>query len=132
MRPILYIAMFCFLMGPTWLWAQKDEGGFFSRMGHADGVYEQTVHFSAEPDELDYWNDQRAFEQALLSQKPEAFRHYLDAKHEVYAAHRPLCGSTCKHGDYYWLQASYYIQFGPDAAAEYTSAGGIVPTATKQ
>ncbi len=134
MRRIVYITLLVALMGPSWGWAQKDEGSFFSNMGHSDGVYEQVVRFSAEQDELDYWKDQRAFEQALLRQKPDAFRFYLEAKHNVYAAHRPLCDTTCDHGDYYLLQASYYIQFGPDKLEAYTSAGkeGSLPVAKRQ
>ena len=48
---------------------------------------------------------------------------YLKAKHDVYAAHHALCSAACRHGDYYWLQASYYIQFGPESTPEYTNLG---------
>lgn len=134
MRRIVYITLLVALMGQTLAWAQKDAGSFFSNMGHSDGVSEQLVHFSAEQDELDYWNDQRAFEQALLRQKPDAFGLYMEAKHNVYAAHQPLCDAQCDHGDYYWLQASYYIQFGPDKLDAYTSAGkeGSLPVGKRQ
>lgn len=125
-----YILLLCCLMSFGWMRAQKDQLSFFSGMGQADGVYEQAVLFSTEQDELDYWKDQRAFELALLRQNPGAYRIYLEAKHQVYAAHRHLCGPTCKHGDYYWLQASFYIQFGPESLRVYTSAGAAVPLPT--
>lgn len=127
MRLIPHISLLCILLAPASGLAQKDELSFFSKMGNSDGLYEQAVRFSAEQDELDYWSDQRAFEVALFGQKPAAYRHYVQAKHAVYAAHRPLCDATCKHGDYYWLQASYYTQFGPGTLEEFTNAVIALP-----
>lgn len=132
MHLISHIFLLGLLMAPALGRAQKEAHSFFTKMGNSDGLYEQGVRFSAEQDELDYWNDQRAFEKALLRQKPEAYRDYLLAKQAVYAAHRTLCDLTCKHGDYYWLQAAFYIQFGPENQGEFTSADGALPTSKRQ
>jgi len=103
-------------------------------MGHVDGVYEQEVRFTSDRDELDYWKDQRAYEYALLREAHEGYQSYLKAKQEVYVAHRALCNPSCSHGDYYWLQASYYIQFGPESIPQYTDLGrtGLLSASFRQ
>ena len=123
MRPIFLIVLSCGLLGTGLLRGQEDKAAFYARMGLVDGLYEQEVRFDSEKDELDFWKDQRAFEYTLLRKEPEGYQNYLKAKHDVYAAHGALCGPDCKHGDYYWLQASYYVQFGPESIPQYTDLG---------
>lgn len=123
MRRLILILLGSGLLGPCLLQGQEDKTAFYARMGHADGLYEQEVRFATDKDEVDYWKDQRAYEYALLQGEPEGYLSYLKAKHEVYAAHHALCSPACRHGDYYWLQASYYIQFGPESTPQYTHLG---------
>lgn len=134
MRRIFLILLGSGLLGPGLLQGQEETNAFYARMGHADGLYEQEVRFATDQDELDYWKDQRAYEYALLQGEPEGYQSYLKAKHEVYAAHHALCSSSCKHGDYYWLQASYYIQFGPESTPQYTHQGrtGLLSASFRQ
>lgn len=122
------------LLGPGLLRGQEEKTAFYARMGHTDGLYEQEMRFAGDQDELDYWKDQRTFEYTLLREEPEGYRSYLKAKHSVYAAHSALCGPDCKHGDYYWLQASYYVQFGPESIPQYTNLGrtGLLSASFKQ
>ncbi|MDG1571224.1 hypothetical protein OZ410_02780 [Robiginitalea sp. M366] len=112
MPRICCFLLFCALTGPGLLYAQKDETSFYTRMGQADGLFEQRMRFTDAQDEWDYWKDQRAFEKSLEGQKPRAHRIYIRAKRGVYASHH--CLPACNHGDYYWLQASYYAQMTGD------------------
>lgn len=123
MRLTPYMLLLLLLGGQAVLRAQQTPSDFYARMGKSDGLYEQSLNFDQESDELDYWRDQRFFERKLYQENPVAYRGYLQAKREVYLAHRPLCGSSCQHGDYYWLQSAYYAQFGPDTLPEYSVNG---------
>lgn len=123
MQRTVLISLVCGLLIPGLLTGQQQGADFYAYMGHSDGLYEQGVRFASEQDELDYWKDQRAYESALRQGEPEGYRSYMKAKHDVYSAHRALCSPDCQHGDYFWLQASFYIQFGPQFTAEYTNPG---------
>lgn len=76
-----------------------------------DAEYEQELVFSSQTDEQDFWNDQRAFEQALFHKHPDSYRVYLYGKHVAYLNHGESCSEACGHGDYYFRQASFYSQF---------------------
>lgn len=120
MKPgILLLSLLCALLATTTGWAQKDQDSFFRQMGLTDGRFEQRMQFVDAQDEMDYWKDQRTFEQSLQGQKPEAYRSYILAKREVYSEHRSHCHPKCPHGNYYWLQASYYAQFGSEVTPRF-------------
>ncbi|SFR34571.1 hypothetical protein SAMN04490243_0852 [Robiginitalea myxolifaciens] len=84
---------------------------FYFRQGQNDATLEQTLVFSSEQDELDYWKDQRAYERALLDKDIQEFTTYILAKQLVYSAHKHSSTKACAHGDYFHLRASYYAQF---------------------
>lgn len=77
----------------------------------ADAAYEQELRFSSLADEVDFWNDQRAFEQALFQRHPEFYEVYLYGKHIAYQEHLEDCSVQCGHGDYFQRQASFYSQY---------------------
>ncbi len=76
-----------------------------------DAEHEQGLVFSSQSDEHDFWNDQRAFEQALFYKHPDYYRIYLYGKHVAYLNHLETCTQECGHGDYFFRQASFYSQF---------------------
>ena len=87
-----------------------EEHRYFER-ALEDASYEQELRFSSQADELDFWNDQRAFEQALFKRHPEFYQAYLYGKHLAYQEHREDCSAQCGHGDYFQRQASFYSQY---------------------
>lgn len=98
------------------LWAQVPSSaaaqtGAYAALATRDAEYEHQLVFSNSVDEADYWNDQRVFEQKLLEQNPAFYRRYLQSKKKSYSKHRENCGSQCIHGDYYYRQASFYLQY---------------------
>ena len=76
-----------------------------------DAEHEHALVFSKTGDEADYWNDQRIFEQQILKRNPAHYRSYLQGKRKSYLKHGETCSSGCKHGDYYYRQASFYLQY---------------------
>ncbi|WP_445383312.1 hypothetical protein [Robiginitalea sp. IMCC43444] len=97
------------------LLSQRDDFHFFDNQGQHDALYEQQITFGGETEELDFWRDQRSYESELYAKRPAAYKIYLLAKGKAYSAHQLQCNAACEHGDYYYLQASYYLQFGTDA-----------------
>lgn len=92
-------------------------GSFFAQQALEDAVFEQLQVFEFEKDESDFWQDQRAYERQLYQVNPSAFGEYVIAKRNAYRAHQPLCDQSCGHGDYYYLQLAYYMQFGDSEGA---------------
>jgi hypothetical protein len=78
-----------------------------------DAAIEHRLRFAQPADEVDYWNDQRAFEQRLYEQYPDHYRLYLAGKKLAYQRHQQACNTSCSHGDYYYRQASFYMQYDP-------------------
>lgn len=76
-----------------------------------DAEHEHELMFTSTGDEADYWNDQRSFEQKLLEHNPALYRGYLQGKKISYLDHGKTCGSACGHGDFYYRQASLYLQY---------------------
>ena len=85
---------------------------FYEQKALEDAAYEQMVTWNSEEDELDYWQDQRNFEEALHESNLRGYQVYLNTKRKVYMAHWAACGTQCQHGDYFQLQAAYYLQNG--------------------
>jgi hypothetical protein len=98
------------------LWAQEPGAGTahkeaFTTLAIRDADYEHNLVFTNSVDEADYWNDQRVFEQKLLERNPSFYMRYLQGKKNSYSKHRESCDSRCAHGDYYYRQASFYLQY---------------------
>lgn len=91
---------------------------FYANRAWQDADYEQQRIWLTEEDEVDYWTDQRNFENILHQAYPERFQVYLDNKRAAYREHQSHCGDNCQHGDYYQLQAAYYFQNGVPMAAD--------------
>jgi hypothetical protein len=117
------------------LWAQETPGdtphtNAYAALAIRDAEYEHNLVFSNSVDEVDYWNDQRVFEQKLLERNPSFYMRYLQGKKNSYSKHRESCDSGCAHGDYYYRQASFYLQYdsGDDSGfltlIQSESAGG--------
>ena len=86
------------------------ENKTYEVLASRDAEYEHSLVFTTSVDEADYWNDQRAFEQKLLERNPANYRSYLQGKKKSYLRHGETCSSQCGHGDYYYRQASFYMQ----------------------
>jgi hypothetical protein len=100
------------------LWAQEPSGSktyinaeAYQALAMRDAEYEHRLVFTSSVDEADFWDDQRVFEQKLLERKPANYMSYLQAKKESYLKHGETCNSVCGHGDYYYRQASFYMQY---------------------
>ena len=98
------------------LWAQKPSEGAthfeaYATLASRDAEYEHGLVFLTSADEVDYWNDQRVFEQKLLERSPAFYMNYLQGKKQAYLKHRETCDTKCSHGDYYYRQASFYMQY---------------------
>ncbi|MEJ2584537.1 MAG: hypothetical protein P8Z38_05665 [Robiginitalea sp.] len=117
MKNVAFI-WFLFLSGVSHapLFAQAPSGSTASIEAYAalasrDAEYEHGIVFSKSGDEADYWNDQRVFEQKLLERNPLSYRSYLQGKKMAYLKHGEICDTRCGHGDYYYRQASFYLQY---------------------
>lgn len=91
---------------------------FYLEQAIRDGQYEHQLRFARASDEMDFWNDQRAFEQELFSSSPEHYRMYLMGKRRSYMEHQGACQAACGHGDYYLRQASFYLQHNSGADSD--------------
>jgi hypothetical protein len=85
---------------------------FFEQRAYADAVYEHEMEWKSEEDGVDYWSDQRNFEEALEKNDHQAYQVYLHSKRAAYIAHRDKCTSETSHGEYYQLHAAFYYQYG--------------------
>jgi len=82
---------------------------FYERLAQRDAAYEQSVQFSNEQDERDYWNDQKNFEQLLQQKKPKAYQVYISHKRPPYVDHIQQCQDECVHGDFYKREAAIFL-----------------------
>jgi anthranilate/para-aminobenzoate synthase component I len=110
-------------MTPSFLLAQQPgvqdhRLALYANRAWQDAAYEQQINWITEDDEMDYWTDQRNFENILHKAYPEGFQVYINNKRAAYREHQLQCGDNCDHGDYYQLQASYYFQNGVPMAAD--------------
>lgn len=117
-----HFALYCWLTATVACWGQaggdaQNPHQFYAEQARTDGLTEQELTFAIEKDEWDYWKDQRAYERQLYIKDAASYAAYIRSKKDVYAAHQPLCSDACGHGDYYFIQASFYLQFGQEDAA---------------
>ncbi len=117
-----HIAVFCWLTAGVACWGQGmhehgDAHRFFASQAQSDGLFEQQVTFTSEKDEWDFWKDQRAYERQLYKKDVSFYVAYILSKRNVYAAHQPICGDRCQHGDYFYIQSAFYLQFAEEDAA---------------
>lgn len=82
---------------------------FYERLAQRDAAYEQSVQFSNEQDERDYWNDQKNFEQLLLQKNPKAYQVYISNKGPSYVDHIQQCEKQCTHGDFYKREVAFFL-----------------------
>ncbi|MBO0323789.1 hypothetical protein J0X14_15875 [Muricauda sp. CAU 1633] len=82
---------------------------FYERLAERDAAYEQSVQFSNEQDERDYWNDQKNFENLLQQKNPKAYQVYISNKAPSYIDHIEQCQSECVHGDFYKREAAFFL-----------------------
>lgn len=92
--------------------AKKEVIAFYTAMAQKDALFEQAIHLDAEEDEVDFWNDQKKFEQDLKQKNYTAYKAYLQGKNKAYSLHEQQCNTSCKHGEHYDRQASFYYTYG--------------------
>ena len=115
----IHISLLCWSAAIVACWGQhtpiKDDlRTFYTTRAQADGLFEIGLVFASEKDEWDYWKDQRVYEREIYRQDPLYYTTYILAKRKVYAGHRPICGERCHHGDYFYIQSSFYLQFAEE------------------
>ena len=94
---------------------------FYIEKAMQDAVYEHDLHFKNQSDEIDFWTDQRRFEQALSQKNLRDYRAYRQGKKLAYLQHTEVCKITCGHGDFYLRQASMYLQFDEGTTHSYVT-----------
>ena len=94
---------------------------FYMEQAAKDAEYEHGLQFKNQSDEIDFWTDQRRFEQALSRQNLENYRAYRQGKKLAYLKHTEVCKATDGHGDFYLRQASLYLQFDAGTAHSYVT-----------
>ncbi|MDM9630180.1 hypothetical protein [Robiginitalea aurantiaca] len=105
---------------PVTNWAEYTEmEWFYMEQASRDAEYEHQLRFSHQTDEIDFWNDQRRFEQELSQTNLRQYQAYRKAKKIAYLKHTEVCKGACGHGDYYLRQASLYLQFDADDSHPY-------------
>ncbi len=82
---------------------------FYERLAQRDAAYEQTIQFSNEQDERDYWTDQKNYERLLLQKNPEAYQVYISNKAPSYIDHIQQCQQECAHGDFYKREVAFFL-----------------------
>ncbi|MGB5315291.1 MAG: hypothetical protein WBN56_04770 [Robiginitalea sp.] len=92
---------------------------FHLELATRDAEYEHQLHFKNQSDEIDFWTDQRRFEQALSQRDLRDYKAYRKGKKLSYLKHTEVCKITCGHGDFYLRQASMYLQFDDGSAHSY-------------
>jgi len=93
--------------------AQEEKGeesvaSFYRNMAIEDAHLEQSLNFTLEEDEMDYWKDQRNFEKTLKQENYTAYKTYIFFKRNSYLEHKQSCDIASKHGKGYNKQASFY------------------------
>jgi hypothetical protein len=81
---------------------------FIQKLAMEDAHYEHSLVFSRRDDEMDFWGDQKNYEQELKISDPQKYFAYIAAKKEAYEQQALYCDQQCKHGSYYQLRALYY------------------------
>ena len=83
---------------------------FYQDLAINDARQEQEMLSLGQEDEADFWKDQKAFEALLRTEKPTAYRIYINTKSELYRQHQLACGEAfCEHSENFMRQASFYI-----------------------
>lgn len=85
---------------------------FFMEKALEDATYEQNIKLSSLEDEIDFWKDQRNYEQALKKKSYTGYQVYVNTKLEAYENHSLVCETPQKHGGHYFLQANFYAEQG--------------------
>jgi hypothetical protein len=88
---------------------------FFEERAHNDAAYELSMSWQNEEDEIDFWTDQRNYEQRLKEDYNQGYQVYIMSKRAAYMAHREFCDQECNHGDHFREQAAFYYEFGGPA-----------------
>lgn len=84
---------------------------FYMEQAGRDATYEHQLRFVSQADEIDFWDDQRRFEQELSQANLNHYQAYRKGKKMAYLDHTQVCKVSCGHGDYYLRQASLYLQY---------------------
>ena len=94
---------------------------FYIERATQDAEYEHELQFKNQSDEIDFWTDQRRFEQALSQKSLRDYKAYRQGKKLAYLKHTEVCKITCGHGDFYLRQAYLYLQFDEGTAHSYVT-----------
>ncbi|NER09677.1 hypothetical protein SAMN06265375_101807 [Muriicola jejuensis] len=117
MKTIKFIAIFSLTLFSFWGYTQwedngMDLGGFYEQMALSDAHMEETMRFTSQEDEADYWKDQLNFEKKLKEKEYSAYKIYIFYKRRAYQSHQAECDITVNHGKGYNRQALFYSAQG--------------------
>lgn len=86
-----------------------EKTSFFEQLAFKDADYEQSLVLNNEKDELDFWEDQKRYEQDLMNSDKAAYRSYMKAKKDAYHEHFQKCSSNCNHTKQNLKRAEEYL-----------------------
>lgn len=109
---IVCLALLLPLIGWGQAMPEQDQIAFYKNLGIQDAKQELAFVGVDQEDELDYWKDQKAFEQLLKKQNQQTYQAYIDGKYLVYAQHQLHCGGKCTHSRVLEAQKAFYVLNG--------------------
>ncbi|MBO0323790.1 hypothetical protein J0X14_15880 [Muricauda sp. CAU 1633] len=112
---VLFLLIFTFSNS---ILAQNHDGNpnakkmsFYSQLAQKDAAYEQSLVLHSEKDELDFWKDQKRYEQDLKKSDEAAYRTYMKEKIEAYHQHFASCSISCYHTKQHLEKAKTYLSY---------------------
>jgi len=86
-----------------------EKATFYEQRAKEDAAYEQSLVLNNEKDELDFWKDQKRYEQDLKKSDEAAYSSYMKAKKRAYHEHFQKCSGTCNHTRQNLKRAKEYL-----------------------
>ena len=87
---------------------KMDKKTYYQKRAEEDAKFEQQFKAENKAEEKSFWKEQKAYEKNLKKTDKQAYKAYIQGKHDAYAEHYEHCNHHCHHGDYYYNYASYY------------------------
>ena len=100
-----------FIVGAQQKSAEEEKLSYYEQRALEDAKYEQNLTLDNVDDEVDFWEDQRNYEQELKKRDKKAYKAYMKSKRDAYMAHREHCDHSCHHSDHYYHHTHFYYSY---------------------
>lgn len=114
MRARFLHSMLLLLLIPTVSFAQEKSLriDFYYGLGMKDATHELSMNNVDVDDELDFWFDQKQFEQLLKTKNTAHYKAYLNGKYQVYRKYQLLHGEGSFQSEALRKQMAFYLTQG--------------------